>query len=139
MPMKTVTLYRWQVAMAFLLVTAAFVIASIVLSHETHKVSRLTNANKDAIQRIQKLEKETLEFRKARLKKTTESDVLICQRVEALKTLIRSVVVPTIASLRRVTYYQEHPEEIAPAIRAGKKVAARFGPKNCQALPTAAK
>lgn len=43
MPMKTVTFYRWQIAVAFIVLTGAFVAMGVVLTSEAHKLSAVVN------------------------------------------------------------------------------------------------
>lgn len=121
----------------FILLMLVALIVTVFGVYQNSATRSLAKKNTEAIRRIKTLEAETLAFRRARLKVTTATDILICTRVEALKTIIRQVVVPTRAQLLAIPYYRQHTDQVQAAIDSGKATAARFGPQNCRALPSA--
>lgn len=100
-----------------------------------NKTNELAKRNKIEVHRIAVLEKEAAASRALRSVKNTATAVLICQRLEELKTVIRHVVSPTRQELLRSSYYSKHPDLIQDAIDQGQRIAKRFAPKNCRKLP----
>lgn len=126
----------WRVVAAFVAVAA---VATIVLGYvyrDAQRIRALTNENRDAIRRVSALERDAQAFRAVRARQTAEADVLICRQVNEVKATIRQAVVPTRKGLLRIAYYRDHPGQIQAAIDAGRAVADRFTPLNCQHLPS---
>lgn len=139
---EVVSANRRLVRAFWTIVLVSFVVLSFSF-YELHDLRNVTSKNRALILRVDALTKSNEDqlaafskFRTARLKDTNQTNLIFCRQFNDLKRVIRSVVVPTRASLLLLPYFRSHPEDIAVTIANGKRIAAQFSPISCTNLPT---
>ena len=59
------------------------------------------------------------------------ADKAACVRIESLKSLARSQIERALVTLPTLSYYKEHPEELAVAVRQIHRQLREFAPVTC--------
>jgi len=115
MPMKPVTLRRWEIGVAFTAITVAFVVQGLLLKSLSDRNHHLIVAQHN--------------LSASRVKDRKQVDVKICAKLDRVTSVLIAIVsapsVPTKPGQPGYAYYQSHPRERATLMQ-GKAQSTRL-------------
>lgn len=135
MPRRIVVVRRWEVAVAFLLLTIVFVVSVTIATSAAHRAQDASNHNRDLIRRLNLTDKRLASLVQVLSQQRRIQVYDLCTDINAIKAADRKTLREGINEAAKLTYYWQHPHELARIRTLTQRRIAALRPRKCPPNP----